>query len=102
MNAESLDVAGMAAPPTSIPLGESRVTLPIIGPLGTPKTVDVLFAMGAGAPVGSPIDVGGTPVAIPALPRPSATPNTDLRVTEPQFLTIQWTDTRLRIALNRV
>jgi cell wall-associated NlpC family hydrolase len=95
MSTESLQVAGMDAPPTSIPVGESRVTLPIIGPPGTPKTVDVVFAMGGGAPAPLPTNVAGTPAA--ALPTPSATPNTDLRATDPQFLTIQWTDTRLRI-----
>jgi cell wall-associated NlpC family hydrolase len=99
MSAESLQVAGMPAPPTNIPPGESRVTLPIIGPLGTPKTVDVVFAIGASVPVGSPIDAVETPIVTPAatLPTPSATPNTELRATDPQFLTIQWTDTRLRI-----
>jgi cell wall-associated NlpC family hydrolase len=99
MSAESLQVAGMTAPPTTIPLGESRVTLPIIGPPGTPKTVDVVFAAGVGAPESSPTDVTGAPAVTPApaLPTPSATPNTDLRATDPQFLTIQWTDTRLRV-----
>jgi cell wall-associated NlpC family hydrolase len=99
MSAESLQVAGMAAPPTSIPPGESRVTLPIIGPLGTPKTVDIVFVAGVGAPALSPTDVTGAPAMTPApaLPTPSATPNTDLRATDPQFLTIQWTDTRLRV-----
>jgi cell wall-associated NlpC family hydrolase len=99
MSAESLQVAGMAAPPTTIPPGESRVTLPIIGPLGTPKTVDIVFVAGVGAPALSPTDVTGAPAMTPepALPTPSATPNTDLRATDPQFLTIQWTDTRLRV-----
>jgi cell wall-associated NlpC family hydrolase len=95
MTAESLQATGMLAPPTTIPPGDSRVTIPIIGPLGTPKTVDVLFAMGAGASAPLPTDIAGTPAA--ALPTPSATPNTDLRATAPQFLTIQWTDTTLRV-----
>jgi cell wall-associated NlpC family hydrolase len=95
MSAEALQVAGMAAPATTIPVGESRVTLPIIGPPGTPKTIDIVFAMGVGAPAPLPTDIAGTPAA--ALPTPGATPNTDLRATDPQFLTIQWTDTRLRI-----
>src|SRR4051812_33683417 len=34
MSAESLQVAGMPAPPPTIPVGESRATLPIIGPPG--------------------------------------------------------------------
>ncbi len=97
MTAESLQVAGMAAPPTTIPAGESRVTLPIIGPLGTPKTVDIVFVAGVGAPALSPTDVGAALVATPAQPTPSATPNLDLRSTDPQFLTIQWTDTHLRV-----
>jgi len=99
MSAESLQVAGMAAPSTTIPPGESRVTLPIIGPPGTPKTVDVVFATGVVAPESSPTDVTGVPDVTPAptLPTPSATPNTELRATDPQFLTIQWTDTRLRV-----
>jgi cell wall-associated NlpC family hydrolase len=99
MSAESLQIAGMAAPPTSIPPGESRVSIPIIGPLGAPKTIDIVFAAGVGAPAPDPTGEGGTPTATsaPALPTPSATPNTDLRATDPQFLTIQWTDTTLRI-----
>jgi cell wall-associated NlpC family hydrolase len=99
MSAESLQIAGMAAPPTSIPPGESRVSIPIIGPLGAPKTVDVVFAMGASAPAPLPTDVGRTPATTfaPTLLTPSATPNIELRATDPQFLTIQWTDTTLRI-----
>jgi cell wall-associated NlpC family hydrolase len=96
MSAESLQVAGRAAPPSSIPPGESRVTLPIIGPLGTPKTVDVVFTAGADTQEPSSTVDSGTPAAT-TLPTLSRTPNTDLRASEPQFLTIQWTDTTLRV-----
>ncbi len=88
MSAEALQVANMPAPPSSIPPGESQVTIPIIGPVGTPKTVDVVFAASPGM---SPMDA--TAVAA----TPTAAPNTDLGSTAPQFLTVQWIDTRLRI-----
>jgi cell wall-associated NlpC family hydrolase len=101
MSAESLQVAGMDAPPGRVPPGESKVTLPVIGPVGAPKTVDVVFeAIPGYAPrVPSPtIDAGTpTPTDAPFLPTPTVTPNTDLRATDPQLLTVQWTDTTLRI-----
>jgi len=45
------------------------VLLLLIGPLGTPKTVDVVFAAGAGAPEPDPTDEGGTPAAPPGTAR---------------------------------
>jgi hypothetical protein len=92
MTAEALQVAGIPAPPEQIPPGESRVTIPIIGPLGTPKTVDVVFAAVPGFAPALP-----TSTETPTAPTPTVAPNTELRSTEPQFLTVQWTDTSLRI-----
>jgi cell wall-associated NlpC family hydrolase len=92
LTSEALQVAGMPAPPDTIPPGTSEVTLPILGPPGTPQTVDVVFA----AVQEGAINEEGTPTPGPL---PTATPalNTELRSTEPQFLTVQWTATRLGI-----
>lgn len=101
LSAEAVQVAGMAAPPDQIPVGESAVTLPILAPPGTPKTVDVVFAAipGYAPTLPAPTSGPGTPTAtpLPVLPTPTATANTDLRATAPQFLTVQWTATTLRV-----
>src|SRR5581483_8830724 len=88
LSAEALQISALPAPPTSIPPSESQVTLPIIGPVGTPKTVDVVFAATPGMPSGEATASASTPTGVP---------NADLRATAPQFLTVQWTDTTLRI-----
>jgi cell wall-associated NlpC family hydrolase len=99
LTAEARQVAGMPAPPDDIPPGTSDVTLPILGPPGTPQTVEVVFVAVPGvvtAPAPEINGEGGTPT--PDI-LPTATPvlNTELRSTAPQFLTVQWTATRLGI-----
>jgi cell wall-associated NlpC family hydrolase len=81
LSAEALQISQLPAPPDAIPPGESQVIVPILGPVGTPKTVDVVFAMRS---------AGSDPAETP-------TPNTDLQSTAPQFLTVQWSDTTLRV-----
>ncbi len=88
MSAEALQIFGGVAPPDRIPPGESQATIPIIGPVGTPKTVELVFAASPGIVV---------PDATATAATPTVAPNTDLRSTAPQFLTVQWTDTTLRI-----
>jgi cell wall-associated NlpC family hydrolase len=99
----SRDLAGLTEPlPSSIPPGESRVSIPIIAPAGEVKTVDIVFAEQPGyAPLlPTPTTEAGQPTPT-AMPTPTATsmptPNTDLRNTAPTFLTVQWTRAQLRV-----
>lgn len=76
----SLGAAGVASPPTTIPVGESTVELPILGPPGTTEIVEVIFlAQNSSAfPVGTP----------PAVP--TAADNADLQAPRLPLLTVQW------------
>jgi cell wall-associated NlpC family hydrolase len=87
----SLEASGMDAPPDRVPPGESQVTIPIIGPPGTPKTVDLRFLSGATAPNTTPtaIDLG--------TPTPRSAGNPDLRTTDMTWLTVQWSDAAIAI-----
>ena len=95
---------GSMEPPTSIPPGDSDVTVPILGPLGTAKTVEVVFGADAnyrpalGATDG-PTAAAGTevPTAAPTTPPASPTTTNDqLRNTDPQELVVQWNAVDLR------
>lgn len=101
MSNTSLQVTGSSAPPSEIPPGESRVSIPIIAPLEKVKTVEIVFQgmPGYNPVLSSPTTLPGTPTATPApaLPTATPTPNTDLRDTNPTYLTVQWTDTDLKI-----
>jgi cell wall-associated NlpC family hydrolase len=92
LNHASLTVAGMTTPPPdTIPPGESSVSIPIIAPVGTVKTVEISFVGQAGyAP---PMPNTPTTIAAPATP----TPNADLRRGAANELTVTWTDTAIRI-----
>jgi cell wall-associated NlpC family hydrolase len=83
VTAESLQLAELDRLPDRIPTGESSVRIPIIGPVGEPVTVEIIFDSGALPPA------DGTPTATPP-------PNDDLRRQEPGTLTVQWTEGSLR------
>jgi len=74
----ALEAAGVERLPDRIPVGESQVMVPILGPPGEPKIVELAFP-GAGYPVATP--PGATP-----------TPNTELRRPELRFVTLQWSN----------
>jgi cell wall-associated NlpC family hydrolase len=99
----SRDLAGLTEPlPSSIPPGESHVSVPIVAPAGEVKTVDVVFAEQPGySPLlPTPTSEAGQPTPTPQ-PSPTATttptPNADLRNPAPTFLTVQWTRAQLRV-----
>lgn len=87
LNHESLTLAGMTPPPDSIPPGESRVSIPIIAPVGRVKTVEITFTGQAGAGLQHPT------TAAPATP----TPNADLRTSSANELAVTWTDTAFTV-----
>ena len=62
----------------------------MLGPPGVPKTVDVVFAATPDTAPAQPVDSAPAATTTPA-------PNAELRSTAPQFLTVQWTDTTLRV-----
>jgi hypothetical protein len=57
--------------------------VPIIGPVGEPVTVEIVFD-------------GGAPPPLTGSPTPTPPPNDDLRRQEPGRLTVQWTEGSLR------
>ena len=85
---------------TSIPSGESTVIVPIIGPRGTPKTVDVQFLADpdyrptvATATIAAD---GPTPSPEPTIAVGTPTPNAALQDPSAQYLTVQWNAVTLR------
>lgn len=91
---ESLDLAGIEALPTAIPVGESAVRIPIIAPAGEPAAVALLVRRDSGyTPIYAP--TSGTPVEVP---QPTAAthpaPNTDLRRTDPDLVMIAFSAAR--------
>lgn len=96
-----MTIAGMTPPPDTIPLGESHISIPIIAPVGTVKTVEITFA---GQPGYTPLLPTATTLpgrrrrrrrqpAPPATP----TPNADLRTSSANELAVTWTDTEIKI-----
>jgi cell wall-associated NlpC family hydrolase len=85
MSARAVEAAGLPPPPASIPPGASQVSIPIVAPPGTPKTVE--------------LRVVGDPAYTPDAPSTTATPtpNAQLQRATPNVLTIQWTDAALQI-----
>jgi cell wall-associated NlpC family hydrolase len=102
MNHESMTVAGMTTPPPdTIPPGESHLSIPIIAPVGTIKTVEITFA---GQPGYTPLmptatTLAGTPTATaaPTATPATPTPNADLRTSSANELAVTWTDTEIKI-----
>jgi cell wall-associated NlpC family hydrolase len=64
------------APPAAIPPGDSRVLVPVVGPRGQPKTVELRMVVDADSPEEA---------------RASPTPNRDLRSQATRTLIVQWT-----------
>jgi cell wall-associated NlpC family hydrolase len=101
LNHESMTVAGMTAPPDTIPPGESQVSIPIIAPVGEVKTVEITFV---GQPGYTPLmptatTLAGTPTAtpLPTAPPATPTPNIDLQASAANEIAVTWTNTRLDI-----
>jgi cell wall-associated NlpC family hydrolase len=82
LSSDALEAAGLPSPPSNIPPGAGRVTLPVLAPAGQPQTVDVLFARdGLAAPPSAE----------------SPTPNAALREPADSTLVVQWTNSSLQI-----
>ena len=101
MSNTSLQVDGGSPPPIEIPPGESHVSIPIIAPVEQIKTVEIVFQgmPGYNPLLPSPTTLSGTPTPVSpsAFPTATPTPNSDLRNTDPTYLTVQWTDTEFKI-----
>ncbi|MBP1466726.1 C40 family peptidase [Candidatus Chloroploca sp. M-50] len=98
VTAEALSVSALPVLPTTIPPGESSVQIPILGPVGTPHTVELEVAT---APVG--IFLLPTTTTLPGLPtstpQPTLTPtprplNTGLHAPGRETVTVQWSNAR--------
>ncbi|MFV9505963.1 MAG: C40 family peptidase [Oscillochloridaceae bacterium umkhey_bin13] len=94
VSAQALQLAGIAALPTTVPPGLSTVTIPVIGPRGTPHVVELsLFADPDALPrIPTTTTLPGTPTSTALIVPPTATPspNQDLRVLRTEPLTLQW------------
>jgi cell wall-associated NlpC family hydrolase len=96
VTASALQLAGVDDLPTEIPPDTSRVTVPIIAPLGEPEAVEITFL---GDPsfnpnMPPPTAAPGTPIPTTVV-SPTATPvsaNPDLRAPGENTITIQWTN----------
>lgn len=101
MTALALELSGLPAPPSSVPPGSSRVTIPIIGPVGQPKTVGLAVIGNPNYQPTLPTSTTGpgtpTPSPFPTGVATTPTPNTDLRSDRPQELAIQWSAGRTHI-----
>lgn len=78
-------LAQTAPLPSSIPPGESTVSVPIVAPAGAVQTAEITLL---GAP-----DATSTATALAVTP----TPNAELRNSSPTYLTVQWSATQLDI-----
>lgn len=76
ITADALRLASLATVPDRIPPGASDVRLPVIGPVGTPVTVELVVDGGA--------------------PAPTPAPNDAVRRQDPHILTVQWTEGSLQ------
>ncbi|NTU84801.1 MAG: C40 family peptidase [Chloroflexales bacterium] len=92
------EIAGDAELPSAIPSGTSTVRVPVLAPVGQPETVDVIFIGNPAAQYAFP--TATTDPAITAMPStPTSTPtptpadNIALQDLDPQFITVQWTNT---------
>ncbi len=96
----ALHLAGVASLPELIPPGVSSVTVPVLGPRGTPKVVELALVGDPSAVplLPSPTVPPGMPTLTPTLapPTPTPTPNLGLQRQEPNQLTLQWTDAMWR------
>ena len=79
-------------PPASIPPGQSQVTIPVIAPIGKPKIAEFEYLSD---PTYIPPSAQA-PTLAPGLPTPdlptTPTPNDDLRRTQPNKVTVQFTN----------
>lgn len=83
LSSESLAMAGVEAPVSSISPGEIRVQVPVIGPAGTPQVVEFVVERSQAAPLTS----DATSVA----------GNADLHDTSVQRAAVQWSNGTLNI-----
>ena len=79
-------------PPTSIPPGESRATIPVIAPAGTPSVAELVYRSDVSyVPPAAATPTTGATTPTPTPPGVTTpTPNTDLRRSGPNLLTIQF------------
>jgi cell wall-associated NlpC family hydrolase len=72
VTALALEHAGIEELPTTIPTGESAVTVPILAPPGTPETVEISFEIATAAeapvtPTATPVEEGSSEMSPPQL-----------------------------------
>lgn len=96
ITASALRAANLDELPTEIPAGTSNVVVPIIGPAGTPETVEIDFSAVPGLPLRLPTatTLVGTATATPVSTLTPTVPsaNDDLRAAEDATITVQWSD----------
>lgn len=90
---DAMTLAGIDELPSEIPVGESRVTIPVLGPKGEPASVEIVMRRdGAYVPIYAPT---GTVTAPPtATPVASPTPNVELRRTDPDEVAVTFVAAR--------
>ncbi len=100
VTAAALSEAGISTLPQTIPPGESRVSVPILGPVGSAKTVEIVFHADASyrpvIPTYTTEASAPTPTAEPTQTAATPTPNTSLQTDAAQELVVQWSNVALR------
>lgn len=98
--ASALAAAGASALPKTIPPGESRVSVPILGPVGSAKTVEIAFHADAAyrpaIPTATTLAGTATPTAVATIARTTPTPNSGLQNADAQDVLVQWSNVTLR------
>jgi hypothetical protein len=91
-SALALQQADMQPPPELVPPGVSRVTIPVIAPPGEPETVEIDVATDPDyVPLlPSSTTLPGTPTPTPPPTAPAGQPR--LRASDPELLTVQWSN----------
>jgi len=96
VTAASLAAEGIDALPDTIPPGASQVTVPVIGPIGDPETVEIAFQTNTGLQpfIATSTTLAGTPTStpVPTLTPTAPTANDDLRDPAMPTLLVQWSD----------
>jgi len=96
VSSRAMQLAGIDDLPTTIPSGTSRVTVPIIAPLGEPEAVDITFLGDPSFNPAMPQPTVGLGTPTPMIPIvPTATPiggNPYLRAPGENTITIQWSN----------
>jgi cell wall-associated NlpC family hydrolase len=90
--------------PEEIPPGESRISVPILAPIGEVKTVEITFRgqIGYTPPIMTATTLPGTPTSTPApsstpTPLASPTPNTDLAASAANEIAVTWSKTTVKV-----